>query len=218
MTRLLFIQTSFLTLTLAISSCNGQIKTDPPNNKVIVTKTDLGGQPKLVKTLGTNEYANIYCSLKDRSGNLWFGTAGEGAYCYDGKLFTQYTVKEGLSNDIVYAVAEDEAGNIWFGTADGACFFDGTKFNAVPITMINPGNSYRKTTIDRYGLPHPEENAVWSIMQDKRGMLWLGTYNGVYCYENKLFTRFLDKKGIVNKDGLHLKMIDCMLEDKNGNI
>jgi ligand-binding sensor domain-containing protein len=55
-------------------------------------------------------------------------------------------------------------------------------------------------------------------MQDKKGMLWFGTRDGVYCYDRESFTRFPDNKKIKNKDSLHLKMVDCMLEDKSGNI
>jgi hypothetical protein len=48
------------------------------------------GKPKLKKTQGSNEYANIYCGLKDREGVLWFGTGGEGVYRFDGKVLTNF--------------------------------------------------------------------------------------------------------------------------------
>ena len=43
----------------------------------------------------------IRCMLQDQSGNLWFGTDG-GLSKYDGKSFTNFTEKEGLSNNIVH--------------------------------------------------------------------------------------------------------------------
>ncbi|PKP44835.1 MAG: hypothetical protein CVT95_10545, partial [Bacteroidetes bacterium HGW-Bacteroidetes-12] len=42
----------------------------------------------------------IGCMLQDKSGNLWFGTSG-GVSKYDGKSFTHFTEKEGLSNNTV---------------------------------------------------------------------------------------------------------------------
>jgi len=54
--------------------------------------------------------------------------------------------------------------------------------------------------------------------QDKSGTLWFGTSEGVYCYAGKSFTRFLDNKSIINKNALQLKSIQCILEDKAGNM
>ena len=74
---------------------------------------------KLTKTQGTTEHQNVHCSLQDNDDNLWFGTTGEGVYKYDGKEFTQFTEKDGLSNNFIWSILEDESGNIWFGTDDG---------------------------------------------------------------------------------------------------
>jgi ligand-binding sensor domain-containing protein len=54
--------------------------------------------------------------LEDKSGNLWFGTYGGGVSKYDGKSFTHFTEKEGLSNNTVLSMLEDKSGNLWFGT------------------------------------------------------------------------------------------------------
>ena len=56
------------------------------------------------------------------------------------------------------------------------------------------------------------------MLQDKNGKIWFGTGDGVYYYNGFAFSRFLDNDGVINKDNLHLKMIDCMAEDRNGNI
>jgi len=59
---------------------------------------------------------------------------------------------------------------------------------------------------------------VFCALQDKAGNIWFGTREGVFCLNGKIFTRFSDNIGVINKDGLHLKMVDCILEDKNGII
>src|SRR6476620_6583888 len=110
----------FLLLFLFITVCNGQTST---------------GQPRIVKTQGTTEYANVHCGLQDKDGNLWFGTTGEGVYRYDGKLFTQFTVRDGLSSNSVQCILEDRAGSIWFGTDAGLCRYDGKTISAVPISF-----------------------------------------------------------------------------------
>ena len=205
-------QTYLLLLSLIfVTSCNGQVKT----NLQIGDAGKSVGQKKIIKTQGTNEFQNIHCGVMDKSGNLWFGTTGEGVYRYDGKLFTQFTVKDGLINNTVWSILEDKTGNIWVGTDDGISCYDGKTITSIPISVTG-GNNF---IVNHSPNTTPaKKNAVWSIMQDKNGKLWFGTSDGVYCYNGTLFTHFLENDGIINKDALHLKMVDCMLEDKNGII
>lgn len=198
-----------------LSSCKGQSGTSIP--KDITVKTTLGKSsgPKLVKTQGSDEYQNICCGLQDKSGKLWFGTSAEGLYCYDGKLFTQFTMDDGLICNSVRCLLEDREGNVWIGTRDGLCIFDGKTITTVLIpkdymTALNSSITYYST--------QSTKETVWSMMQDKSGKIWLGTGDGVYCYDGKYFRPFLDKRFIINKDSLQLKMVFDMLEDKNGNI
>ncbi len=204
---------SLLFVMCCLTSCNGQTKSNinannQPNSKLISI-----GQPKIVKNQGSSESDNIHCSLQDRLGNLWFGTTGQGVYRYDGKLFYHYTVKEGLSSNSVWSILEDKVGNIWFGTGDGICRYDGKK-----IIQISTPFSTRPFVSSNYYSNQSTKNTVWSMLQDKSGTIWFGTGDGVYCYNGMTFTRFLNNDGVVNKEGLQLKMVDCIKEDKNGNI
>lgn len=167
-------------------------------------------QSKLKKTQGSNEHQNIHCSLQDKEGNLWFGTTGEGVYRYDGKEFTQFTEKDGLSNNSVWSILEDATGKIWFGTDDGISCFDGGVISKVPIVLTNPIGFSEDTSF--------RKNAVWSLFQDKSGIIWFGTSKDLYCYDGKSFSRFLDRSNISNDQQLQLKWIQCFLEDSNGNI
>lgn len=206
---------SLLVVFLFFTSCNGQVKTDLPITNINDPQVITNGHPKLVKTQGSNEYSNVHCGLQDKVGNLWFGTTGEGVYRYDGQLFTQFTVKNGLSSNTVWSIAEDKNGNIWFGTDSGVCRYDGKTITGIPITVSNGENIYPNNASNN----NPSTKyAVWSIMQDKTGKIWFGTSDGMFCYDGTFFTRFLDNDNIINKDGLQLKMVDCILEDKNGII
>ncbi len=172
------------------------------------------GQPKLTGTNGSNEYQHVSCGIQDKNGNIWFGTTGEGVYKYDGKLFTQFTVKDGLKSNYVWSILKGKSGEIWFGTSKGICRFDGQ--NIIPVTinfMIRPllNNNY-------YYTDWSTKNTVWSIMQDKTGKICFGTGDGVYCYNGLNFTRFLNNDNVINKDSLQLKVVSDILEDSNGNI
>ena len=140
-------------------------------------------------------------------------------YRYDGKTFTHFTTKDGLDNNIVYSILEDKAGNIWVGTKTGLNRYSpslgvGEKsFTQIPI-IVNRGNNTSLL------------NGVWSMMQDKKGTIWFGTDEGVYCYNPSTMigaggihiTRFLDDSNIFNKDTLQLKAIFSIFEDKTGKI
>jgi streptogramin lyase len=205
---------AFFILFTFFTSCNGQNKPYTAIDDVREQKATPTGQPGLIKNQRSQLSDNVHCGLQDKAGSLWFGTIGDGVYRYDGKLFFNYTMKEGLNSNTVWSILEDKSGNIWIGTDAGACRFDGKTFTTVPITANNnPFNLNNSSPISI-----SIKNNVWSMMQDKHGIIWFGTTEGVYCYDGKKITRFLDNDSVINKDGLQLKMVDRILEDKNGVI
>ncbi len=184
------------------------------------------------------KHLSIACMLQDKSGNLWFGTNGEGVSKYDGKSFTHFTEKEGLSNNNVRSILEDKSGNLWFGTfGGGVSKYDGKSFthftekeglsnnNVRSILEDKSGNlwfgSYGDGGVSKYdgksfthftkkeGLSN---NMVWSMLEDKSGNLWFGTDGGVSKYDGKSFTHFTEKEGLSNNTVLSI------LEDKSGNL
>lgn len=197
------------------TSYYGQIKTNMPTDSIVVKKTTMNGYLKIPKTPGLSEYNNVHCGLRDKSGNLWFGTTGEGVYRYDGNLFSQITVKDGLSNNNISSILEDKNGNIWFGSANGVSRFDGQQFLSIPLTDKKIKNSLSGNSVNNN---LSATNDVLCIMQSKTGKLWFGTSDGVYCYDGKSFSLFLDNDSIINKENLLLKKVESIMEDKNGNI
>ena len=129
---------SLLTLLLVLiclSSCNGQTKTASQTFKLKELIASHTGQPKLIRTQGSSNYQNVCCGIQDKKGNIWFGTTGEGVYKYDGKLFTQFTMNDGLNSNCVWSILEDRAGNIWFGTSEGICRSEGNEIKRIPISI-----------------------------------------------------------------------------------
>ena len=202
---------SLLLAFIFFTSCNGQTTTEKPKEIIVEQLSFTSKNTKLTKTQGTTEHQNVHCSLQDKNGNIWFGTTGEGVYRYDGKEFTQFTQKDGLSNNKVWSIMEDKWGNIWFGTDDGVSRFDGKTISKVPFTVVN-ANSFGMS------IPQSGKNSVWSMFQDKSGIIWFGTSQDLYCYDEKSFSRFLDNMNILNNQNLQLKEIQCFLEDSSGTI
>ena len=205
---------ALLTILFFVLSCNGQSPTNSLNKNIDDLITLPTGKPKLIKTQGSNQYSNVYCGIKDKEGNLWFGTSGEGVYRYNGKLFTQFTKKDGLSSNAVNCILQDKNGDIWFGTREGLCRYNGKAIIVVPIYR----NFMSVTGSNDFYTATSKENSVWSMLQDKKGTIWIGTGDGVYCYDGKNFSRFLDNPVVINKNNLQLRMVVCIFEDKNGII
>lgn len=149
---------------------------------------------------------------------MWFGTNDEGVYRYDGRSFTHYTEQQGLSSNHVNAITHDGEGNLWFGTDDGLCRFDGAEFTHVPIPW--------DANEDLWG-PGLNANLVLSLLCDRRGDIWLGTWgNGAHRFDPSRelgpglyeFDSFLQDQGAVYDDGSHRNAIQDLLEDSNGDI
>lgn len=191
-----------------INSCNGQVKNNLPKENAAISV----GQTKLIKTQSLNSGDNVHCSLQDRKGNLWFATTADGVYRYDGKTFTNFTTKDGLNSNGVFAIYEDKKGNIWFGTDKGLSRFDGKTFTYIPISIVN--TNY----IDHFTNKPATTIFVNSILEDKNGKFWFGAENGVYCYDGKTFSRFLDNPNLINNNKFDPKLVLSMIEDKKGNI
>jgi len=202
---------SLVLISILFTSCNGQTKKEQPNKTVVEKLSFTSKKTKLTKTQGTNEYQNVHCIIQDKDGNLWLGTTGEGVYRYDGKEFTQFTEKDGLSNNKVWSILEDNLGNIWFGTDDGVSKYDGRTISKIPLTITSPIDVGTK-------MPQTGKNAIWSVFQDKKGTIWFGSDYGIYCYNGKTFSYFLENADIVNKSNLTLKSVQCMFEDTKGNL
>ncbi len=145
--------------------------------------------------------STILCGFKDKAGNLWFGTSGNGVSMYDGKSFSNYNSSYGLIHNLIDCITEDKYGNIWFGTYGGVSKYDGIAFEN--FTMAQ-------------GLP---VNDINRIFEDKKGNIWISSKEGISRFfpENK---RKGDKFFInySTKDGLPGSLVSEIIQDSQGNL
>ena len=92
------------------------------------------------------------------------------AHTPDGYAFRHHTTRDGLSSNSVRAIIQDHMGLIWLGTAGGLDSFDGRE-------------------IIHHSIPDGEAGSVTSLFEDSGHVLWIGTDNTVYRYENDAVTR-----------------------------
>lgn len=206
-----------LLILLFLTSCNAQPKTKVSEEKPF-TITD----SQTEKLKATVKYAVLGSAIQDRFGNIWLTSAGDGVYFFDGKTFTQFTTADGLDNNIVHPIFEDRQGDIWVGTKSGLNLLKtdknsakGFSFTNIP-TKSSVGNIHSSVNLSG-GMP-VRQNGVWEIMQDKDGIMWIGTDDGVYCYDGTNIKPFLDNKELINEDSLQLKAIFSILQDSKGDM
>lgn len=191
---------SLLLVFIFLASCNGQTKTQSQTDPANATTTIPTEHPKMIRTQG-KDYTQVGCGFQDRASNLWFGTLNEGVYRYDGKTFTQFTIKDGLGDNAVNAIIEDKTGNILFGTDAGICKYDGKIFNKYFET--DTLNNLKITT----------------LLEDRDGNIWFGAMNkGIYRYDGTNLSNFLYKYEHPFFADKHEKMISDIIQDKKGNI
>ena len=75
----------------------------------------------------------VFSLLVAPDGMIWAGTWGGGAARFDGKAWTNFTTKDGLAGNIVYAIASDEKGALWFGTSNGVSRYDGKTWRSLGL-------------------------------------------------------------------------------------
>lgn len=93
--------------------------------------------------------------------------------------FKRLTIKEGLSNSTVNAITQDRLGFIWIGTENGLNRFDGYNFTHYFADPENPT-----------GL---KSNEILTLLIDNKDQLWVGTFDGLYTY-NQAQNKFYEVK------------------------
>ncbi|MBL7904045.1 MAG: hypothetical protein JNL22_03390 [Bacteroidales bacterium] len=93
-------------------------------NKLIHPTSGRKGDKSMPGTL-----EHVFTIAEDSQGNVWFGDRDAGIWKYDGVKMTNYTTKDGLTNDNALSIFEDDKSGLWFGMEDGKVYkFNGKTF------------------------------------------------------------------------------------------
>ncbi|MDN5211814.1 two-component regulator propeller domain-containing protein [Fulvivirgaceae bacterium BMA12] len=157
----------------------------------------------------------IYSMVGDKDGNLWIGTTGSGIDRFDRNTeqFTNYKFQAGddgsLNSDHVIVVYVDSQNRLWVGTTEGLNLMDLNNYaDGAQFTRFSSG--------DLFGIG-PDGNNIFSIYEDSRKKLWIGTHGGLY----QLILNEHGEAGfhLVGKDkGLGQFPVRDILEDKQGRL
>ncbi len=162
--------------------CKGKDKTD-------LSKDTIKSETK--DTVTSRVPTSMVRNIKQAKNGDILIASWKGVFQYDGKSFTNIT--SNIPSPSFWDVLEDRKGNLWFATRDsGVYYYDGKSFQHF-------------TTKD--GLA---SNMVFSIYEDKAGVIWFGTGGGASRYDGKSFRNITTEGGLSNND------ITTIIEDKTG--
>ena len=98
----------------------------------------------------------------DRDGIVWAGTWGGGLSRFDGKVWTHFTVADGLPGNHIFMLHLDPKGRMWIGTNNGLARREADgKFTVMTVAD---------------GL---FSNTIFSMVTADDGTLWVGSFGGV---------------------------------------
>lgn len=105
----------------------------------------------------------VFCFHEDAEGGMWVGTQEGGINIIKAGKIKQITRSEGLSDNLILCFHQDSSGTMWVGTGhDGLNRIDG-----------------QSGTIAQIGAALNYPQAITHIAEDKAGILWMGTGDGI---------------------------------------
>lgn len=142
-----------------------------------------------------------YALNVDDKMHLWVGTYLDGVYEYDEAFnelnhFNIDSMKNKLTDNLVYDIISDAKGRIWIGTNNGLNIFN-PKTDVIESYFKEEGNHSALAS-----------NTIRSIFEDKEGSIWIGMVGGgISRYEEKTdsFKSFTEAEGLVDNTVVSIK-------------
>ncbi|RRB09841.1 hybrid sensor histidine kinase/response regulator [Larkinella knui] len=153
-----------------LGTTNGLQGIDPVSDQVYTYQSD----PNRYKGLSSSGVQVVY---HDRSGMLWVGTDnGIDRQAVNTKPFTTYQVKPNergasMPENRVFAVIKDDHGQLWFNNSP---YLYRLSADQKRLDRIPP---------ESLGATGEHFNEVMSFLPDGRDGIWLGSYDGLYHYD-----------------------------------
>ncbi|NOT49184.1 MAG: hypothetical protein HOP17_15755 [Acidobacteria bacterium] len=132
---------------------------------------------------------------RDGRGNLWIGTAKDGACRMLNQHFDCFNTANGLSSNEVSGLFLDREKTLWIATGNAG-------INRVTPQIIQPLSKAE-------GLAATN---VYPILQDRSGAYWIGAFGGLARYADGKITNYL------KSNGLAYEFVQALYEDRDGTL
>ncbi len=150
---------------------------------------------------------------QDASGSLWFGTTdGLSMLPVNGQGFKNYkysskVADNSISSNIIYTIAPKNKEEVWVGTENGLDIIDPSS-GAIRRFGPDSRNSFSLTS-----------KSIRSILIDKQGICWIGTYQGgINKYDENLTLFSLKRSNPFDPNGLSAPFVTSFADGVNGNV
>ena len=147
---------------------------DEKNENVVVYSDELQG----TSYLPASNFQHIY---QDKEGIYWLATAGNGLIRWDKEKgnYQQFTMKNGLANDVIYCVYEDDFQNLWMSSDYGIISLHKQTYNV-------------QNYLPSSGIGQREFNRI-SHLKTENGQIYFGGLNGITTFHPKDFQQLTNK-------------------------
>ncbi len=190
---------------------------------LFVSKTPIPSDGHLLQSLQFNNYRtimndstsiasnNIYSIERDKQGNIWVGTYGNGICRVDNNpnrlTFQRYnTSNSNISSNQVREIKCDSDSNLWVATAFGLNLIYKDSLSVDRITF--------KTFYKEAGNPHNiNYNDIGEIFEDTHQKIWFGTFGGGVSSIQLPLTEQSTFTNLTTENGLSNNVVYGILED-----
>ncbi|MBN2425460.1 MAG: hypothetical protein JXB44_10585 [Calditrichaceae bacterium] len=193
----------------------GLTKYDPATDQF----THYFHKPGNTSSLSSN---NINGLGEDQNGNLWVGTWDNGLNIYDREhdAFIRYSYKKdrikSAGNESISSLYKDKSGDFWIGTFGDGLF----EFLSADLSENKSINKrlfdFKLYQYDSHDINTIGSNNIYTVFEDRSGVLWIGTdWGGISKLDKKKSSFVCYKSDPANPGGLNQNVLLSMCKDKN---
>ena len=147
----------------------------------------------------------VSCIFRDSKGLQWIGTNSDGVYVISkGK-----SMFHPIDNTNTTSIYEDSKGNVWIGTWNNGLYI---------------GEHQKNGSVKMSNLRHQEgnpnslaSNFVRTCCEDNEGRMWIGTFQGLNCYDRTTDNYQLYTQGNTSTTLSH-QSVWCIVKDRQGTL
>ena len=166
------------------------------------------------KTTGLGKITTGYDFAEDDNGGIWVTQSignirahggydrfkgGNGVLHFDGKVWRNYTVEDGLIHNRVYNVEADPKGGVWIATLRGLSHYKDGKWtshivDSVPVEGVRNGNRYDGHKV--YKLFYDREGTLWAVHGSNMGRTVTRRRGGISSFDGTAWTHYDAQVGL----------------------
>jgi ligand-binding sensor domain-containing protein len=157
-----------------------------------------------------------FCAAEDSAGNVWIGTRGKGLRVFPssgGTAVRQYSLRnipsQNIGSDNVFGMTIDSKNRIWIASFGGGLHYADIGKPEIKFHHI--------------GMQTPTQNRIRAIVQDRNGVIWASTNEGLIAFnpdeiirDNRKYDKF--RFNIHDENSINSNEIKVIYEDRQGRL